>query len=100
PPPSASPLFPYTTLFRSQVRASVREPPQLSRRPVITVSHERSVSLSSARIHGRDRGCPARRGTWCRPGERFSQGRVTVTSCVVRSEEHTSELQSLAYLVC
>src|SRR5687767_15468200 len=33
-------------------------------------------------------------------GSRYRNGRVTVVNWPMRSEEHTSELQSLAYLVC
>src|SRR5687767_15578794 len=58
--PPRSPLFPYTTLFRSQ---GVRHP-------------EHRVPRPSRPLRGRPRS-PQR-----------------------RSEEHTSELQSLAYLVC
>src|SRR2546425_6303740 len=59
--PPRSTLFPYTTLFRSQVVDLCHDP-----RP------DGEVATLEAEDHGR-------RG---------------------RSEEHTSELQSLAYLVC
>src|SRR2546425_2435987 len=60
--PPRSTLFPYTTLFRSQLEA-LFDPLELPR-----VRERQSVLLAA----------PA----------------------AVRSEEHTSELQSLAYLVC
>src|SRR5205823_14255654 len=77
--PRCSPLFPYTTLFRS-----LGAPPRgavLSRRP------------------------------WHLPGSTRPKPPTTATPCTrlpkglpynsrLRSEEHTSELQSLAYLVC
>src|SRR2546423_3602487 len=76
--PPRSTLFPYTTLFRSPHRFRVPDrfdPFQLSRRAGL-----------------RRRGHPPawiaeRRGDEC-------------GAHVRRSEEHTSELQSLAYLVC
>src|SRR2546425_7578378 len=73
--PPRSTLFPYTTLFRSPARRLPRHA---------------------------WRG----RGVWCavEHGERHDGGRRTeagrVVPLTVRSEEHTSELQSLAYLVC
>src|SRR2546425_4123589 len=73
--PPRSTLFPYTTLFRSEVAEA------LLRHGVITV-----------------------------PGGTFgseAEGFLRVSFCAeesalteARSEEHTSELQSLAYLVC
>src|SRR2546425_9727979 len=69
--PPRSTLFPYTTLFRSQ-RA---------------VPPEGALPLSAPRQGGRA-AARCRRGAFG-----FGPGRR-------RSEEHTSELQSLAYLVC
>src|SRR2546425_8999154 len=70
--PPRSTLFPYTTLFRSRPSAS----------SAITLSAvTRSPATSqptSAPAHPQARKAPA----------------------AARSEEHTSELQSLAYLVC
>src|SRR2546425_7741735 len=79
--PPRSTLFPYTTLFRStspetQVAGTVHER-RVSRR-----DHRRGVRLlddGRARYAGPD-----------------GESRAVVE----RSEEHTSELQSLAYLVC
>src|SRR2546425_8904146 len=76
--PPRSPLFPYTTLFRSDVAGGVvfvRSEPhrRLPYEQVVRAGHFR---------HG---------------------GRVLVAEAFYdppRSEEHTSELQSLAYLVC
>src|SRR5205823_7997613 len=92
PPPSA--LFPYTTLFRSVFR-----PAAVGRR-------------AEARVAPRPG--PLRRRIDLRVVERFlvADERSTRRDAVeawlparlpehlVRSEEHTSELQSLAYLVC
>src|SRR2546423_10509574 len=79
-PPPRSTLFPYTTLFRSQLgprRVSALEP----------------VVLRYGLANAGDR----------RAGARPRVRPVSARSCAVqaaRSEEHTSELQSLAYLVC
>src|SRR2546425_2164971 len=72
--PPRSTLFPYTTLFRS--RASRAD------------SARRDPVDDDRRVHGR----PEPLGR--RPSDAIRTG------AVVRSEEHTSELQSLAYLVC
>src|SRR5256885_8447429 len=70
--PPRSTLFPYTTLFRSPLGARGRE------------VDFRSVSASCAALQ---RACP---GTWDAPA----------SLCGIRSEEHTSELQSPCNLVC
>src|SRR2546425_8602574 len=78
--PPRSTLFPYTTLFRS------REPGDRRR--------ARAASLVPARGHPRSRGAPPAGVSVQRAGTHRTAGGVS------RSEEHTSELQSLAYLVC
>src|SRR2546425_6563297 len=70
--PPRSTLFPYTTLFRSQLGMAWLHPGSFAAVAVTPVSAPRQ-SLSQL-IRRRRMG--------------------------VRSEEHTSELQSLAYLVC
>src|SRR5687767_15412379 len=77
--PPRSTLFPYTTLFRSEVRVldgvvAARWCDQFDPRP-----HVQGYRANRAGIRGYDR----------HPGQPDP-----------RSEEHTSELQSLAYLVC
>src|SRR3712207_8996236 len=80
--PPRSTLFPYTTLFRSQVTA-----------PLQQVAHGAA---------GRDEDLDAR----CRlppahqRGKLPALGEATVRAAEGRSEEHTSELQSRQYLVC
>src|SRR5687767_15378331 len=71
-PPPRSTLFPYTTLFRSS----------LAQRGF-------TLTTSTASPYGN------------RVSERLAP-RVSATAChpFFRSEEHTSELQLLAYLVC
>src|SRR3712207_7139465 len=79
--PPRSTLFPYTTLFRSPAPDHLRghEPPSRGRR-------------GPARpARARDRGAPA--------VSRAAELRVAAQPGL-RSEEHTSELQSRQYLVC
>src|SRR2546425_1700574 len=72
--PPRSTLFPYTTLFRSH-------------REVAQLEGERAPGDAMRRELARDD----------RPGNGERRPQVLAE---VRSEEHTSELQSLAYLVC
>src|SRR5437016_10702132 len=85
--PPLSTLFPYTTLFRSEDRGA-----QLEADPVAVVrdviGQRRRVPL---RPFGHDHhGVPFAAGV--------GEGHAMVV--VARSEEHTSELQSLTNLVC
>src|SRR5205823_14152944 len=89
--PPGAPLFPYTTLFRSGVGlAVVVELDDLGRLEVgrcdLGESHHQDGADGEVR---RDQAV----GTVL--GEQLTQ-----LGEVLRSEEHTSELQSLAYLVC
>src|SRR5205823_13032093 len=84
-PPPTSPLFPYTTLFRSS-QDRYPDPGPLQRgRPARRRARPRLAA--GEELHRPDQG--ARHGLG--PHPRRLRG---------RSEEHTSELQSLAYLVC
>src|SRR3712207_8723986 len=76
--PPRSTLFPYTTLFRS------------SRGNLADMHHSWDAIVSHAA-----------RNTQLRPGDVLGSGTVG-TGCILelRSEEHTSELQSRQYLVC
>src|SRR5687767_15230780 len=82
PPPPRSTLFPYTTLFRSLWLADVG---QGDREEVNTPIQ-----------HGGNYGWRVFEGSACTNTDRT----LCVSSNYLRSEEHTSELQSLAYLVC
>src|SRR2546425_3855515 len=82
--PPRSTLFPYTTLFRSpRDGAQPQEVAQPSRAagtvtdPLVKVARNPAEALAAVRADIGD-----------------------CTRCKLRSEEHTSELQSLAYLVC
>src|SRR3712207_6977475 len=78
--PPRSTLFPYTTLFRSpSQRAAVEQVPLAARPP---------AGVALGRLGAHDGPAELREG-W---------GHVAVGQ--VRSEEHTSELQSRQYLVC
>src|SRR2546425_7846990 len=81
--PPRSTLFPYTTLFRSC-------PPRVEREPLARREHRIGESGELLALE------PAEQ-------DRHEQRRHLVVGDAVRgvrSEEHTSELQSLAYLVC
>src|SRR5262245_65137747 len=88
PPPPRSTLFPYTTLFRSgdsrrhKVMAKTRNTVQLQHR----VSWRRVWSWPTPRSARSV--CP---NFW---------DRRDAAAILTRSEEHTSELQSLRHLVC
>src|SRR5205823_10270632 len=93
-------LFPYTTLFRSHGLRVTDEKTLEIAEPVFahvgkTLAHALTVAGSPAvSLSGRDAGTT--RGVV----KDAQLGRVgTVTDVNARSEEHTSELQSLAYLV-
>src|SRR2546430_1486379 len=72
--PPRSTLFPYTTLFRSALRDK--------------------MAASRATGYAAAAGCPT---TWPRHRREAS---ITDIGIAVRSEEHTSELQSQSNLVC
>src|SRR5438045_4658789 len=74
-PPPRSTLFPYTTLFRSV--------------------HGRPARPSRRGRRGRGRDLRPLHGA-----EGARQGRRGLAASGLRSEEHTSELQSLRHLVC
>src|SRR3712207_7447633 len=84
--PPRSTLFPYTTLFRSQLGVSHR-----LRRRVPAVKGERKTVQAEAR-----------RTRWVssRTCESSTGCRLIRAMSSSRSEEHTSELQSRQYLVC
>src|SRR3712207_8680573 len=84
--PPRSTLFPYTTLFRSRSRAS--DPYRTPGRDAPTAAE----------------GTPAEGTGSSGPAGRAGLGSLRVVPSflllLVRSEEHTSELQSRQYLVC
>src|SRR3712207_7314386 len=82
--PPRSTLFPYTTLFRSRRMPSILR----SRLPRERLVDPVVWSPPSQGLCSRSQTSMAVR-TWIHPDV-----------CTVRSEEHTSELQSRQYLVC
>src|SRR2546425_8110570 len=85
--PPRSTLFPYTTLFRSPtdwINDRNFETPEALDIQLLN-QHLRQL-LEGRAIEA--------------PQYSFKEGRRTGSKSVKRSEEHTSELQSLAYLVC
>src|SRR2546425_5556459 len=87
--PPRSTLFPYTTLFRSVLKEGLR----------FSLNHRRTCFGATLRIAswaGSERSRTA--CAELTPGK--TSARNTATRAATRSEEHTSELQSLAYLVC
>src|SRR3712207_8177757 len=80
--PPRSTLFPYTTLFRSALRARDR------RGREHRDGRAEGGARDDARAGPRDHAAPRR--------DRGGQGEAALP----RSEEHTSELQSRQYLVC
>src|SRR5687767_15656259 len=85
--PPRSTLFPYTTLFRSRCgnRGRCNEACRLLR----------ALDLG---VVGGEKGVEELLVEQCRAAE--AERGAIVRDRLVRSEEHTSELQSLAYLVC
>src|SRR5262245_63646627 len=77
-PPPTSTLFPYTTLFRSYCSASIPRPK--------APAYHRGFSKLVRSPSSRNRCCV--------------HARWSFSSRAARSEEHTSELQSLRHLVC
>src|SRR5205807_10457860 len=98
PRPPISTLFPYTTLFRSKPARLVDDAPLSGLSAVGAVGQDDGDLLGGhqarrLRLHGEGfEGLPLAQG----PGERMRVGGRRG----LRSEEHTSELQSPCNLVC
>src|SRR3712207_8958518 len=87
--PPRSTLFPYTTLFRSEVRVRDRDGECF-----LTVKHGTGVAREE---HETVISADLFEALWpATDGRRVEKRRLLVA----RSEEHTSELQSRQYLVC
>src|SRR5690554_7420245 len=88
--PPSSTLFPYTTLFRSDV--------------MLVDDYGHHLSEVAATIAAARAGWPERRLVMVFQPHRYSRTRDLfddfVTVLGARSEEHTSELQSRPHLVC
>src|SRR3989441_13172168 len=96
--PPRSTLFPYTTLFRSEVEPTV----------LIDITAQKALKVRTLRTYTTQEDAQRLAGLveqapW--GVEAFHQAYPPTSPGVLvkrlnRSEEHTSELQSLAYLVC
>src|SRR3989441_12857443 len=96
--PPRSTLFPYTTLFRSlrqrRVDLAVAVPPTLREIRVDPMRLEQALTeIISNALDAMSDGGRLEIAAQSQSGEGSPDE-------VLRSEEHTSELQSLAYLVC
>src|SRR5205823_13078818 len=96
--PPRSTLFPYTTLFRSDDEAKSRDRDESEGHPRDAGGHRRIEQ--SKRDQRAQEGQPSRRDVHVThvPAVEIEIGEQEDEQG--RSEEHTSELQSLAYLVC
>src|SRR3712207_8974136 len=90
--PPRSTLFPYTTLFRSDEVHAVPAPVALDR------ADERAVARGHEPRHGQPG--VGRRDVHERAGLHVDHVLTLGGVVDLRSEEHTSELQSRQYLVC
>src|SRR5690606_42047533 len=95
---STSPLFPYTTLFRSKNficgeggALVVNDPADIDRAHVL---FDKGTNRR-AFLHGQ-----VDKYSWQDVGSSFGLGEVLAAYLLGRSEEHTSELQSRENLVC
>src|SRR2546425_9313563 len=91
-PPPKSTLFPYPTLFRSLPAVLEGARPRRARRRLRpeAPSGARTLRAPAPAVHRSGR----------LPLREARSGHETPERPTPRSEEHTSELQSLAYLVC
>src|SRR3712207_7646781 len=95
--PPRSTLFPYTTLFRSEVRSITSRPVRRrGMKPLVEATVADATGVMKATFFNQP---------WLerqyRPGTRLMlQGKYQGRNRFRRSEEHTSELQSRQYLVC
>src|SRR5205814_7180739 len=99
PPPPPSTLFPYTTLFRSRSPSLVRHRAVMAEANPPGLQTENGLEASfRCSLCGEEAG----RVRLYAPGEAIAAGDRPGSKAVaeLRSEEHTSELQSLRHLVC
>src|SRR5205823_14737977 len=97
-PPPSSTLFPYTTLFRSRQRAEAPQPRGRGASSFEATGGKKAPDEPRDAPGDDQRAVGDRDGNLLRHAldKRFFHPH----HAVARSEEHTSELQSLAYLVC
>src|SRR3712207_9494026 len=96
--PPRSPLFPYTTLFRSAQRPAIDEGNVVATRA--QRFDDRRVQPGLGHYLTGRRGARIERAREVVGVEHRRVYRLLQVEAEVRSEEHTSELQSRQYLVC
>src|SRR3712207_7002939 len=92
--PPRSPLFPYTTLFRSVMEAASEE---------AVVARLKGDQITATKVKAAGEGGGFQIGSGVAPKDIlvFTRQLATMIDAgLPRSEEHTSELQSRQYLVC
>src|SRR2546425_12450910 len=96
--PPRSTLFPYTTLFRSKTTLGRRRRAKRRRSSILTTRGDATARAGLVIRAKAGRGAAPRQRAGLPAGDcGMTRPARAVAS---RSEEHTSELQSLAYLVC
>src|SRR5205814_10169670 len=99
PPPPVSTLFPYTTLFRSTA-CDLAYPGLLERlRQHISV-RALELDLPTRKVRAALGGASLKNAYFWRLYARSVESSREPIEPIIRSEEHTSELQSLRHLVC
>src|SRR5207253_7859562 len=96
PPPPSPPRFPYTTLFRSNTR--LPSPAAALANSLHAHAYDFDDTHERGDMHGYAVVLPAALATAERIGN--VSGRDLLVAVSIRSEEHTSELQSRGHLVC
>src|SRR5205085_7457270 len=96
--PTSSPLFPYTTLFRSELNTVLlneQDHALASIKPRYSRNLQGNVAnCATEKLKRYGRGFLAFKNVLCLKSDKCENGPIT------RSEEHTSELQSQSNLVC
>src|SRR5687767_15637778 len=95
--PPRSTLFPYTTLFRSSVGSSWLASVAWLLTAVCPCGKGEAMATRKLTVASAPAASVPRS---TRTGLAAPEVTVPCEVCTLRSEEHTSELQSLAYLVC
>src|SRR2546425_5753540 len=103
--PPRSTLFPYTTLFRSRFIHEASNviflgPPGVGKTHLSVALAAAAIQSGFAAYFITAHDLATDLGKAYREGRLDRRMRIYLAPKVLRSEEHTSELQSLAYLVC
>src|SRR3712207_9556545 len=96
--PPRSTLFPYTTLFRSKFELERRQEVLLEELRRLNAVLEQRVAERTRELEQANRLLTQRTGELEEANQKLEQRSLDLEK--LRSEEHTSELQSRQYLVC